>query len=124
MEQQRDHGLALVCPVLPEPVAQISPLVDANLYLSADQLSSLISPDTDLSKSISTLSPSTFDPNNKYSAALDAVRKAAAEDGSDESAELKVYRVEITGTNIEYWVLALHKPESRLVGLRAKAVET
>ncbi|KAJ5394515.1 uncharacterized protein N7487_012156 [Penicillium crustosum] len=94
---------------------------------SADQLSSLISPDTDLSQSISILSPSSFDPKNQYSTALDAVRAAAVEKDSsaDQSAvELKVYRVEQTSTKIEYWVLALDAPESRLVGLRAKAVES
>jgi hypothetical protein len=94
----------------------------ANLLPYSDQLSSLISPDTDLSQSISTLSPSSFDPNNQYSAVLDAVR-AAAENDSDKS-ELKVYRVELTSTKVEYWVLALDKAESRLVGLRAKAVES
>jgi hypothetical protein len=52
---------------------------------------------------------------------LDAVRAAAESDKSD---NLKVYRVEITSTKVEYWVLALDKPESRLVGLRAKAVES
>ncbi|KAJ5519391.1 hypothetical protein N7453_001813 [Penicillium expansum] len=94
---------------------------------SAEQLSSLISPDTDLSQSISILSPSSFDPKNQYSATLDAVRAAAVEkdSGADQSAvEVKVYRVEQTSTKIEYWVLALHAPESRLVGLRAKAVES
>ncbi|KGO73891.1 hypothetical protein PITC_016260 [Penicillium italicum] len=97
------------------------------LSLIVDQFSSLISPDTDLSQSISILSPSSFDPKNQYSAALDAVRAAAIEkdSGVDQSAvELKVYRVEQTSTKIEYWVLALHVPESRLVGLRAKAVES
>lgn len=96
-------------------------------FLTADQLSSLISPNTDLSQSISILSPSSFDPKNQYSAALDAVRAAAVEkdSGADQTAvQLKVYRVEQTSTKIEYWVLALHAPESRLVGLRAKAVES
>ncbi|KAJ5205270.1 hypothetical protein N7491_004106 [Penicillium cf. griseofulvum] len=94
---------------------------------SADQLSSLISSDTNLSKSISIITPSAFDPNNQYASALDAVRTAAVEkdSGADKSAvELKVYRVEQTMTQCEYWVLALHAPESRLVGLRAKAVES
>lgn len=92
--------------------------------LALDQLSSLISPDTDLSQSISTLSPSDFDPKNQYSKALGAVRDAGSENDTDKSVELKVYRVEATSTKVEYWVLALHKPESRLVGLRAKAVES
>ncbi|KAJ5375718.1 hypothetical protein N7517_007724 [Penicillium concentricum] len=110
-----------------EPVALKWDGAAKGSWPSADQLSSLISPDTDLSQSISILSPSSFDPNSQYSAALDAVRAAAIEkdSGADKSAvELKVYRVEQTSTKIEYWVLALHAPESRLVGLRAKAVES
>ncbi|KAF9239563.1 hypothetical protein CBS147333_8795 [Penicillium roqueforti] len=110
-----------------EPVALKWDGAAKGAWPSADQLSSLISPDSDLSQSISILSPSSFDPKNQYSAALDAVRAAAVEkdSGADKSAvELKVYRVEQTSTKIEYWVLALHAPESRLVGLRAKAVES
>ncbi|KAJ5325817.1 uncharacterized protein N7506_008919 [Penicillium brevicompactum] len=105
-----------------EPVALKWDGAAKGSWPSADQLSSLISPDTDLSQSISTLSPSDFDPQNQYSKVLDAVREAGAE--NDKSGELKIYRVEITSTKIEYWVLALHKPESRIVGLRAKAVES
>jgi len=91
--------------------------------LTLGQLSALISPDTDLSQSISTLSPSSFDPKNQYSAVLDAVR-AATENESDDEVELKIYRVEVTSTKIEYWILTLDKPESRIVGLRAKSVES
>ncbi|KAJ5780195.1 hypothetical protein N7457_005355 [Penicillium paradoxum] len=110
-----------------EPVALKWDGAAKGAWPSADQLSSLISPDNDLSQSISSLSPDSFDPKNQYSSALDAVRAAAVENdsGADKSAvELKVYRVEQTSTKIEYWVLALHAPESRLVGLRAKAVES
>ncbi|KAJ6177791.1 hypothetical protein N7519_008252 [Penicillium mononematosum] len=110
-----------------EPVALKWDGAAKGAWPSADQLSSLISPDTDLSQSISILSPSSFDPKNQYSAALDAVRAAAVEkdSGVDQSAvELKVYRVEQTSTKIEYWVLALDAPENCLVGLRAKAVES
>lgn len=82
----------------------------------------MISPgtDTDLSESISILSYDEFDPKTKYSVALNAVRKAAP----GNTAEVKVYRIEITSTRIEYWILALHQSEKRLVGLRAKAVES
>lgn len=87
----------------------------------------MISPSTDLSNAISTLSSSSFDPKNQYSSALHAVRAAAVErdDNGDQSAvELKVYRVELSSTKVEYWVLALEALEGRLVGLRAKAVES
>lgn len=56
-----------------------------------------------------------------------AVRAAAVENdpNADESAvDVKVYRVELSSTKLEYWVLALEGPESKLVGLRAKAAET
>ncbi|CAG7937592.1 unnamed protein product [Penicillium salamii] len=99
-----------------EPVALKWDEAAKGTWPSPDQLSSLIAPDSNLS--ISTLSPSSFDPRNQYTAALDAVREAA--DGS----EVKIYRVELTSTKIEYWVLGLHKAESRVVGLRAKAVES
>jgi len=92
-----------------------------------DQLSNLISPNSDLSQDISTLTPSSFDPNNQYSSVFHAVRSAAVEsdDNGDQSAvEVKVYRVELSSTKLEYWLLALDVVEGRIVGLRAKAVES
>lgn len=45
--------------------------------------------------------------------------------GADKSAvDVKVYRVEMSSTKIEYWVLALEGTESKLVGFRAKSVES
>lgn len=38
--------------------------------------------------------------------------------------DVKVYRVQLSSTKSEYWVLALEATESRLVGLRAKSVES
>lgn len=96
-----------------------------SLYLA--QFSKLISPSADLSNAISTLSPSAFDPKNQYASVMRAVRAAAVENDSDadESAvDVKVYRVELSSTKLEYWVLALEGLESKLVGLRAKAVES
>lgn len=92
-----------------------------------DQLSRLISPNADLGEAISTLSASSFDPKNQYTSALRAVRSAAVEhdEDADQSAvEVKVYRVDLSSTKLEYWVLALDVPEGRVVGLRAKAVES
>lgn len=91
------------------------------------ELSSLIAPGSDLSSSISTLSATEFDPKKQYSTVLSAVRAAAAEDSNTkpESVDVKVYRVELTSTKIEYFVLALDNEEGgRVVGLRAKAVES
>lgn len=92
-----------------------------------DQLSFLISPSADLSSSIETLSASSFDPKNQYESALHAVRAAAVEGDSDadqSAVDIKVYRVELSSTKVEYWVLALEPAEGRLVGLRAKSVES
>ena len=87
----------------------------------------MISPSADLSGSIETLSASSFDPKNQYASALQAVRAAAVEgdSGADQSAvDIKIYRVELSSTKVEYWVLALEPAEGRLVGLRAKSVES
>lgn len=56
---------------------------------------------------------------------LRAVRAAAVEGGSgDENAvEVKVYRVEVGTSRVEYYVVALDG-EGMLVGLRAKAIES
>lgn len=88
----------------------------------------MISPSADLSGAIETLSASSFDPKNQYTSVLNAVRAAAAVEGdssADKSAvDIKVYRVELSSTKIEYWILALEASGGRLVGLRAKAVES
>lgn len=47
------------------------------------------------------------------------------EPGIDESSvEVKVYRVEVGTSRVEYYLLALEAEQGLLVGLRAKAVET
>lgn len=81
------------------------------------QLSHLISPSTDLSLSITTLSSESFDPRAQYAEVLQAVRAATQE------SETKVYRVEM-GSRVEYYVLGLERAGARIVGLRARAVET
>ncbi|KAJ5993912.1 hypothetical protein N7451_009636 [Penicillium sp. IBT 35674x] len=89
---------------------------------SAGDLSSLISPDTDISGQISTLDTSSFDPRNEYSKVLQAVSEATEESNS---ADIKVYRVERSKTTVEYYVLALDSADGgRIVGLVAKSVET
>ncbi|PKX98991.1 uncharacterized protein P174DRAFT_437436 [Aspergillus novofumigatus IBT 16806] len=95
------------------------------------EFSRLISPDADLSSVIETLTPSTFDPKNQYSAALRAVRAAVAqtfgggEPGIDESdVEVKVYRVEVGKSRVEYYILGLDAEGGTIVGLRAKAIES
>lgn len=78
---------------------------------------------------IQTLTPSSFDPRNKYAAVLNAVRDAAVSGLSDASVdpsgvEVKVFRIEVGSSRVEYWVVALEMGEGRIVGFRTKAVET
>lgn len=92
-----------------------------------DQFRSLIST-SDSSSSlaqagISTLSASSFDPKNQYSSVLKAVREAAS--GTDRSdVEIKVYQLAVGSTRSEYWVLALDGKGGRIVGMKARAVES
>ncbi|BAE59905.1 hypothetical protein AFCA_009116 [Aspergillus flavus] len=109
-----------------EPVALRWDGASRGIFPDASHLSNLISPNADLSSSITTLSPSSFDPRNQYPSALRAVRAAAAESsGGDESAvDVKVFRVEVGPSRIEYYILAVDAEKSLVVGLRTKAVET
>lgn len=86
------------------------------------QLSSLIAPDNDLSNNITTLSASSFDPRDQYPSVFKAVRAAAS--GKDEDVEVKVYRVDVGSSWVDYFVLGLETEKGRVVGFRAKAVET
>lgn len=77
---------------------------------------------------VETLPSSSFDPRSQYTTVFNAVRTAA--DGSEAKAkkegqpEIKVYRVQHEGARCEYWVLGLEKEGGRLVGLKARAVES
>ena len=51
---------------------------------------------------------------------LQAVQTAV----SGGAAEVKVYRVEVGRSRVEYFVLGLDKENGRVVGLKAGAVET
>lgn len=89
-------------------------------------LSSLIS-ETDLSSSITTLSSTSFDPRDEYAGVLRAVKEAAsggAGAGKESAVEVKVYRVEIGRSRVEYFVLGLDGDKGRVVGFKASAVET
>ncbi|PLB47890.1 hypothetical protein P170DRAFT_465415 [Aspergillus steynii IBT 23096] len=111
-----------------EPVTLKWDGASRGLWPDAAHLSSLISPSTDLSSSITTLPASSFDPKNQYPGPLRAVRAAVAQasgGGIDESAvEVKAYRVEVGTSRVEYYLVALDAEQGLLVGLRAKAVET
>ncbi|KAA8650712.1 uncharacterized protein ATNIH1004_003400 [Aspergillus tanneri] len=114
-----------------EPVTLKWEGASRGLWPDAAHLSNLISPCTDLSSFITTLPPTSFDPRNQYSRPLRAVRAAAiqasggGEPGRDESVvEVKVYRVEVGTSRVDYYILALEVEKGLLVGLRAKAVES
>ncbi|KAI9884491.1 MAG: hypothetical protein M1823_003706 [Watsoniomyces obsoletus] len=62
-----------------------------------------------------------FDPRNQYGDVLDAVKNAA---GVDRHEATRVYHVVHGSTRAEYYIVALDKSQSRLVGVKAKAVET
>ncbi|PWY71622.1 hypothetical protein BO70DRAFT_399324 [Aspergillus heteromorphus CBS 117.55] len=111
-----------------EPVALKWDGASRGIWPDASRLSSLISPNKDLSSAIETLSPASFDPRNQYASALKAVRAAVAQgsgDSVDESAvDIKVYRVEVGSSRVEYFVLALDVERGLVLGLRAKAIES
>ncbi|KAL1954854.1 hypothetical protein VTO42DRAFT_496 [Malbranchea cinnamomea] len=99
---------------------------------SDDEFKSLIfptpAPPNDADISIESLSPASFDPQNRYAAVRKAVNVAAA--GGDEDAaknkenELRIWRVGFGASRAEYWVLGLDGEKARIVGMKAKAVES
>ncbi|PYH44262.1 uncharacterized protein BP01DRAFT_321678 [Aspergillus saccharolyticus JOP 1030-1] len=114
-----------------EPVTLQWEGANRGVWPDAAHLSRLISSTDDLASRIETLSAASFDPKNQYAAALRAVRAAASqasgggEPGVEEAdVDVKVYRVEVGSSRVEYYVLALDVEGGLLVGLRAKAVES
>ncbi|KAL6232270.1 hypothetical protein BDW75DRAFT_243139 [Aspergillus navahoensis] len=109
-----------------EPVALKWEGAQRGVWPDASSFSKLISVNTDLSDTIETLSPSSFDPKNQYASVLKAVRAAAVENskGDESAVEVKVYRVEVGTSRVEYYITALDGEGALLVGLRAKAIES
>ncbi|KAI9741227.1 MAG: hypothetical protein M1834_002943 [Cirrosporium novae-zelandiae] len=66
---------------------------------------------------VSVLSAKDFDPRGEYDDVLDAVKKAGSGDAS-------VFRIRHGSTRAEYYVVSLDEKSSRIVGLKAKAVES
>ena len=66
---------------------------------------------------ISTISPKRFDPQGQYKEVLEAVEKSG--DG-----KTRVYRVNQGTTRAEYYVVGFDEKGGRIVGLKAKAVES
>ncbi|KAI4125945.1 MAG: hypothetical protein LQ338_004001 [Usnochroma carphineum] len=79
----------------------------------ADEFAELIGHDSE----VSTMNTVKFDPRGRYKEVLQAVEKAG--DGKS-----RIYRVVHGKTRLEYYVVGLEKENKRVVGLRAKAVES
>ncbi|KAL3474373.1 hypothetical protein BJX99DRAFT_231733 [Aspergillus californicus] len=108
-----------------EPVALKWQGAQRGVWPGSSEFSKLISVNTDLSSSIETLSASSFDPKNQYASVFRAVRAAAVGGSGDgEAVDVKVYRVEVGTSRVEYYVVALGVEQGLLVGLRAKAIES
>lgn len=58
-----------------------------------------------------------FDPQGEYEKVMEAVEQSG--DG-----KTRIYRVEHDSTRIEYYVVGFDKAGGRVVGLKAKAVES
>lgn len=89
----------------------------------------MISKSGDLSASITTLSPQSFDPKNQYASVFRAIRAAvaqgsAADVGEEEGVEVRVYKVEVGPSRVEYFVIGLETQGGWVVGVRAKAIES
>ena len=66
---------------------------------------------------VSTLTPDEFDPRGSYKAVMDSVRQAGG-------AEIRIFRVQLGKTRAEYYLVSVDAKGSRIVGLKAKAVES
>jgi hypothetical protein len=63
------------------------------------------------------MSVNDFDPKGDYKDVVDTVKKAG-------SKSVKVFRIDHGSTRAEYYVVSLDKKAGRIVGLKAKAVES
>lgn len=78
------------------------------------------------------LSVGEFDPRGQYAEVVRRVRRACygsddEAEGAEDNGEVKVYRVEISQTRAEYYILGLSRrrgEEAKLVGVKARAVES
>ncbi|KAH0544813.1 hypothetical protein FGG08_001042 [Glutinoglossum americanum] len=102
------------------PAATIVPTVQALLTLltpitsATDEFRDLIDHKAD----ISIIDTDDWDPRGDYVYIIRAVREAAG------VCEVKVYKIHYDRTRAEYYVVSLDSDGSRIVGLKAKAVES
>jgi hypothetical protein len=88
---------------------------------SASDFSSCLSKSKSHSSAeVEELSAQDFDPRGEYKAVIDAVAQA----GGGGKGDVKVYRVEVTKTRVEYYVMTVVEGGGKLVGVVTKAVES
>ena len=87
--------------------------MQANGQCSADEFGELIG----YKGEVSTISMKEFDPNGDYKEVLRAVEKAG--DG-----KTRIYRLETGKSRAEYFVVGFDGKGGKVVGLKAKAVES
>ena len=83
------------------------------MHYSLDEFKGLIGHSSD----VSTLSVREFDPNGQYKDVLQAVEEAGG-------GKVRIFRVNQGRTRAEYYVIGLDKKGQKVVGLKAKAVES
>ncbi|KAL8940169.1 MAG: hypothetical protein Q9216_002957 [Gyalolechia sp. 2 TL-2023] len=96
-----------------EPFEPVSLRWNGNNMPSENELAGLIGHDSE----VSSMSTKEFDPRGQYTEVLQAVEKAG--DGKS-----RIFRIGHGKTRIEYYVIGLDREKKRVVGLKAKAVES
>ncbi|KAL8754741.1 MAG: hypothetical protein Q9199_004137 [Rusavskia elegans] len=98
-----------------EPFEPVSLQWDGNNMPSEKEFASLIGHQSEVT--IGSMTPNEFDPRGQYEEVLQAVGNAG--DGKS-----RIYRVSHGKTRMEYYVVGLDKGKGRVVGMKAKAVES
>ena len=95
------------------------------------QFATMVSPvaDAGLEGGITVCGVGEWDPRGMYGGVVRAVREAAGfgekgEAGEGDDGEVRVYRVEVGVSRVEYFVVALERNGGRVVGVRARSVES
>ncbi|KAL8730277.1 MAG: hypothetical protein Q9166_004160 [cf. Caloplaca sp. 2 TL-2023] len=96
-----------------EPFEPVSLQWDGNNMPSENEFADLIGHDSE----VSTMSTQEFDPRGQYKDVLQAVEEAG--DGKS-----RIFRVGHGKTRFEYYVIGLEKGKRRVVGMKARAVES
>lgn len=73
---------------------------------------------------VAIMSTDDFDPRHDYDDVVEAVKSAAETAGRGGGAMTRVYHVQHGTTRAEYYVVALDKSQKRIIGVKAKAIES